>query len=80
MIKYGRVRDDEEFDEDEIWDAVCEEVDGDLIEEVMSEFPLLTLFNRLDDDMKERIWDMAKDLCLEERFYEIDDDDEEDDE
>lgn len=25
MIKYGRVRDDEEFDEDEIWDAVFEE-------------------------------------------------------
>lgn len=78
MAKWRRVRDDEEFDDDTIWDAVCEEVDGDIIENVMSDIPLLKLFNHLDDDMRERIWDMAKDLCLEEWFYEVDEDEEDD--
>ena len=78
MAKWRRVYDDEEFDDGSIWDAVCEEVDGDVIEDVMSDIPLLTLFNHLDDEMRERILDMAKDLCLEERFFEVDEEEEDD--
>ena len=76
-MKYERVYDSEIFDEDTIVDAVNECIGPDDIELAMQEFSLFSLFNHLDDEMRERILDAAYRNALDDYFYEIEEDEEE---
>ena len=71
MIKYRRVRDDELFDEDEVWDAVEEDLGPDDIEEAMGHFSLMTLFKHLDEEMQNMIYEQAKQTVFDEYFFEV---------
>lgn len=75
-MKYERVYDSEIFDEDSIVDAVNECIGPDDIELAMQEFSLLSLFNHLDDEMRERVLDAAYRNALEDYFYEIEEEEE----
>lgn len=76
-MKYERVYDSEIFDEDTIVDAVNECISPDDIELAMQEFSLFSLFNHLDDEMRERVLDAAYRNALDDYFYEIEEDEEE---
>ena len=75
-MKYARVRDDEEFDENEVWDAVDEEVGPDDIEEAMEHFSLLTLFKHLDEEMQNMIYEQARQTVFDEYFFEVEEEEE----
>ena len=70
-MKYIRVRDDELFDEDEVWDAVDEDLGPDDIEEAMGHFSLMTLFKHLDEEMQNMIYEQAKQTVFDEYFFEV---------
>ena len=70
-MKYKRVSDSEIFYEDTIDDAVNECIQPDDIEFAMQEFSFLSLFNHLDDEMRERVLDAAYRNALDDYFYEI---------
>ena len=76
-MKYERVYDSEIFDEDSIGDAVNECIGPDDIELAMQEFSLFSLFNHLDDEMRERVLDAAYCNALDDYFYEIEEEEEE---
>lgn len=76
-MKYIRDFDSEIFDEEDVSDAVADIITMDDLEEAMQNFSFLTLFNHLDDEMKDRIWEMAHDAVFEEHFTEVEEDEEE---
>ena len=78
MAKYMRDFDSEIFDEEDVSDAVADIITMDDLEEAMQNFSFLTLFNHLDDEMKDKIWDMAHDAVFEEHFSEVEEDEEDD--
>ena len=75
MAKYMRDFDSEIFDEEDVSEAVAESITMDDLEEAMQNFSFLTLFNHLDDEMKDKIWDMAHTAVFEEHFSEVEEDD-----
>lgn len=76
-MKYERIYDSQIFDEDIIHDAVNECIQPDDIEIAMQEFSVLSLFNHLDDEMRERVFDVAYRNALDDYFYEIEEEEEE---
>ena len=74
-MKYIRDFDSEIFDEEDVSDAVAESITMDDLEEAMQNFSFLTLFNHLDDEMKDKIWDMAHTAVFKEHFSEVEEDD-----
>lgn len=76
-MKYERVYDSEIFTEDTIDDAVNECIQPDDIEIAMQEFSLFSLFNHLDDEMRERVLSIAYRNALDDYFYEIEEEEEE---
>lgn len=76
MAKYMRDRDSEIFDEDQVWDAVEEDIDSDILEEALSRFSLLTILNHLDEEMQMMLRDEARNIVMEEYFVEIEDEEE----
>ncbi len=80
MAKYERDWDSTIFDEDEIEDAIAEEINDneDIIEEAMDYFSLEWLFRHLDEEAQMMIYDKAREIVLDEYFTEVDDDEEED--
>ena len=82
MAKYERDWDSEIFDEDEIEDAIAEEIDDndDIIKEAMYCFPLEWIFKHLDAEAQMEIYDKAREIALGRYFIEVDDDEIEDDE
>ena len=76
-MKYIRDFDSEIFDEEDVSDAVADIITMDDLEEAMQNFSFLTLFNHLDDEMKDRIWEMAHTTVFEEHFSEVEEDEEE---
>ena len=77
-MKYIRDFDSEIFNEEDVSEAVDESITMDDLEEAMQNFSFLTLFNHLDDEMKDKIWDMAHTAVFEEHFSEVDEDEEDD--
>ena len=78
-MRYERDMDSEIFDENDIYEAVDEMVDDDIMEEAARNFDFRTIFNHLDEEMQMMIWDEARRIVLEEAFVELDDEEEEDD-
>lgn len=80
MAKYERDWDSTIFDEDEIEDAISEEINDneDIIEEALGYFSPEWLFKHLDEEAQMMIYDKAREIVLEEYFTEVDDDEEED--
>ena len=76
-MRYEREMDSEIFDEDEVYDAVDEMIDDDIMEEAAKQFDFRTIFKHLDEEMQMMIWDEARRMVLEEQFMELDDEEEE---
>lgn len=76
-MRYEREMDSEIFDEDEVLEAVDEMIEEEDLEEAMSHFSFLTIFNHLDEEMKFMIWEQARQTILEEDFMELEDEEEE---
>ena len=79
-MRYERDMDSEIFDEDDIYEAVDEMIDDDIMEEAARNFDFRTIFKHLDEEMRMMIWDEARRMVLEEEFVELDDEEDEDDE
>ena len=77
MAKYMRDRDSEIFDEDQVWDAVEEDIDSCILEEALSRFSFFTILTHLDEEMQMMLYDEARNIVMEEYFVEIEDEDEE---
>ena len=75
MAIWARVRDDQQFTEEELYDAVAEEVTYDDLEEAMKSFDFMFLWNRMGDEVRELIMDEAMTMVRIERFYEVDEED-----
>ena len=75
-MKYIRDFDSEEFDENSVWDAVEELIYDDDLAEAMKDFSFLTIWNHLDEEFKLMVYDKARKIVKEERFVEIDKDEE----
>lgn len=82
MAKWERFYDDEVFDEDTIDEAVEELIDDDELYEsmryVMDEVGFTRFFEGLSDEIKDKIFEMARLNVLSEYFTLIDEDEEED--
>ena len=82
MAKWERFYDDEVFDEDTIDEAVDELIDDDELYEsmryVMDEVGFTRFFEGLSDEIKDKIFEMARLNVLSEYFTLIDEDEEED--
>lgn len=76
-MRYEREMDSEIFDEDDIYEAVDEMIDDDIMEDAAGNFDFRTIFKHLDEEMQMMIWDEARRIVLEEEFVELDDDEEE---
>jgi hypothetical protein len=76
MAIWARVRDDQQFTEEELYDAVAEEVTYDDLEEAMKSFDFMFIWNRMGDEARELIMDEAITMVRMERFYEVDEEDE----
>ena len=75
-MKYRRVIDDEEFDEDEISQAAVEAMDWDDLEEAAKNIPFSRLWQHLDVQMRETILDIAIPEAISTYFFEVDDEEE----
>ena len=78
-MRYERDMDSEIFDEEDIYDAVDEMIDDDIMEEAARDFDFRTIFKHLDEEMQMMIWDKARRMVLEEEFVELDEDEEDED-
>lgn len=73
MAIWARVSDDQQFTEEELYDAIAEEVTYDDLEEAMKSFDFMFIWNRMGDEARELIMDEAMNMVRMERFYEVDD-------
>ena len=76
MAIWARVSDDQQFTEEELSDAIAEEVTYDDLEEAMKSFDFMFIWNRMGDEARELIMDEAINMVRMERFYEVDDEEE----
>lgn len=76
-MRYEREMDSEIFDEDEVLEAVDEMIEEEDLEEAMSHFDFLAIFDHLDEEMRLMIWEQARQTILEEDFMELEDEEEE---
>lgn len=76
MAIWARVSDDQQFTEEELNDAIAEEVTYDDLEEAMKSFDFMFIWNRMGDEARELIMDEAMNMVRMERFYEVDEDEE----
>ena len=76
MAIWARVSDDQQFIEEELNDAIAEEVTYDDLEEAMKSFDFMFIWNRMGDEARELIMDEAMNMVRMERFYEVDEDEE----
>ena len=70
-MRYEREMDSEIFDENEVLEVVDEMIEAEGLEEAMSHFDFLTIFNHLDEEMKSMVWEQARQTVLEENFIEV---------
>ena len=77
MAIWARVSDDQQFTEEELYDAVAEEVTYDDLEEAMKSFDFMFIWNRMGDEARELIMDEAINMVRMERFYEVDEEEDE---
>ena len=77
MAIWARVSDDQQFTEEELYDAIAEEVTYDDLEEAMKSFDFMFIWNRMGDEARELIMDEAMNMVRMERFYEVDEEDDE---
>ena len=76
-MKYRRVIDDEEFDEDEINEAAEEILSWDDLEEAAKSIPFSRLWQHLDDQMRENILDLAIPEAIDTYFFQVDEEEDE---
>ena len=77
MAIWARVSDDQQFTEEELNDAIAEEVTYDDLEEAMKSFDFMFIWNRMGDEARELIMDEAMNMVRMERFYEVDEEEDE---
>ena len=77
MAIWARVSDDQQFTEEELYEAVAEEVTYDDLEEAMKSFDFMFIWNRMGDEARELIMDEAINMVRMERFYEVDEEEDE---
>lgn len=76
MAIWARVSDDQQFTEEELYDAIAEEVTYDDLEEAMKSFDFMFIWNRMGDEARELIMAEAMNIVRMERFFEVDEEDE----
>ena len=77
MAIWARVSDDQQFTEEELYDAIAEEVTYDDLEEAMKSFDFMFIWNRMGNEARELIMDEAINMVRMERFYEVDEEEDE---
>ena len=77
MAIWARVSDDQQFTEEELYDAVVEEVTYDDLEEAMKSFDFMFIWNRMGDEARELIMDEAINMVKMERFFEVEEEEDE---
>ena len=77
MAIWARVSDDQQFTEEELYDAIAEEVTYDDLEEAMKSFDFMFIWNRMGEEARELIMDEAIKMVGMERFYEVDEEEDE---
>ena len=77
MAIWARVSDDQQFTEEELYEAVIDEVTFDDLEEAMKSFDFMFIWNRMGDEARELIMDEAINMVRMERFFEVEEEDDE---
>ena len=82
MAKYERDWDSSIFDEDEIEDAIAEEINAneEVLEEAMDYFIFEWVFRHLDEEAQMAIYEKAREIVLADYFTEVDEDGEDEEE
>lgn len=76
-MRYERDFDSEIFDEEDLIEAVDECIEPDDLEEAMTFFSPMTIFNHLDEEMQNMIYEQARLTVTAEHFHEVEEEEDE---
>lgn len=77
-MKYICDFDNEIYDEDEVYDVIAENMETHDLIDALEEVSLHYLFNHLDEEAKELVYDIAYRRMFRDNFTEVEEEDEDD--